>query len=100
MSKRKADAEIIADIQAGGASKERAIGDLIRLHTSYIYAIHRKLGITEEQAGDAFSDALMVLVRHIETGQFRGDSKISTYLYRIFFNKTAPGRHGAAHPGA
>ncbi|MEO0469398.1 MAG: sigma-70 family RNA polymerase sigma factor [Bacteroidota bacterium] len=87
MSTRTPDAELIANIRSGGASKERAIGELIKYHTSFIFAVHRKLGISEEQAGDAFSDAIMAVARHIESGQFRGESKLSTYLYRIFFNK-------------
>lgn len=81
------DQQVIEAIKAGGREKERCIGRLMTEYIQYAHAIKGKLGLTDDQASDAFTDAILVLTNHIERGIFRGDSKISTYLYRINYNK-------------
>ena len=77
----------MAAIKAGGREKERCIASLLSEYIQYAHAIKGKLGLSDDQATDAFTDAILVLANHIERGIFRGDSKISTYLYRIIYNK-------------
>lgn len=86
--KEFSDLEIIDSIRKGGIPKEAAIRHLMGAHGGYISTIRQKLSISEEDARDAFTDALLALMGHVERGSFRGDSKISTYLFRIFYNKS------------
>ena len=82
------DQEIISRIRSGGRAREEATTYLIEQHQAFIYQIQQKLSLDAEHAQDAFTDALMALLDHIDRSVFRGDSKLSTYFYRIFFNKS------------
>lgn len=81
------DQQVVDDLLAGGRRKEHRIGKLMTDYVQYAHAIKGKLGLSDDQATDAFTDAIMVLVNHVERNIFRGDSKLATYLYRIIYNK-------------
>lgn len=81
------DESIIAGIQQGGAMREQWI---TRLYGKYFRFLHQgkaKHNISEEEAKDAYSDAVIAVSEQIAANKFRGDSKLSTYLYRIFYYK-------------
>lgn len=81
------DTDIIAGIQSGGIPKEKALKTLYQSHLGYIYKGKSRYHLSDEAARDAYQDAIIGLMRQIEGNKFRGDSKLSTYLYKIFSNK-------------
>lgn len=81
------DEAIIGGIQAGGPLREQWI---TRLYKKYLYFIHsarKKHKLSEESLKDAYADAILALSDQVIRGDFLGKSKLSTYLYRIYFNK-------------
>ena len=85
--KNKSDATIINAIKGGGQQKELAIRILLKEYVYYIPKLARQFNLSEELVTDAYTDALMLTLDHILSGRFRGESKVSTYLYQILFNK-------------
>jgi RNA polymerase sigma-70 factor (ECF subfamily) len=43
--------------------------------------------LNEDEARSAYSDALIALRKQVVERRFRGESKVATYLFRIFSNK-------------
>ncbi|MEZ4772335.1 MAG: sigma-70 family RNA polymerase sigma factor [Bacteroidia bacterium] len=86
---RITDEEIIQAILTGGAKRERVINYLYdKAFIDMTHKIQTKLHLTEDEVRDAYSDATVKLVEQIIKGNFRGESKISTYFYRILYNKS------------
>ncbi|MEL6673279.1 MAG: sigma-70 family RNA polymerase sigma factor [Bacteroidota bacterium] len=81
------DSRLISSIRAGAKSKEEALRYLIQAYPHYIRKIQRKLGLSQEQVLDAYTDGVMDLVAQVEASKFRGESKLSTYLYQIIYYK-------------
>lgn len=65
-----------SELDSGGLSP--ALGDQER---NYVFAVAMKYVRDEEAAADIAQDALLLAHRH--RGSFRGDSRYSTWLYRI-----------------
>ncbi len=86
-SRHLPDADIIAGIQAGGATRHSVEN---RLYEKYLYFIRegtRKHRLPEEDCVSTYDDTIMAGIDHITTGRFKGQSKLETYLYQIFSNK-------------
>ncbi|MEL6671063.1 MAG: sigma-70 family RNA polymerase sigma factor [Bacteroidota bacterium] len=81
------DEEILEAIRANGVRGRRMTAYLFDKHQGYVINAVRKFRLSEEDARDVYTDAIIALNRQILQGKFRGDSKISTYLYSIFFNR-------------
>ncbi|MEM6806155.1 MAG: sigma-70 family RNA polymerase sigma factor [Bacteroidota bacterium] len=81
------DSAIIEAILSGGLKRENAVKILFDTHLGFLFKIKRKFFLPEEDLQDAYVDAIIKLSTQISLGKFRGDSKLSTYLYSIFFNK-------------
>ncbi len=81
------DQDLIADIQAGGARRQRAVNQLFRQYTGFIFRGIKQYRLQELEAKDAYADAVVVLTDHVISGRFEGRSKVSTYLFQIFSNK-------------
>jgi RNA polymerase sigma-70 factor (ECF subfamily) len=65
---------------------ERAFTELVEAHRDRVYNItYRMLG-NKAEAEDVAQEVFISVFKHIET--FRGDSKFSTWLYRIAVNTT------------
>lgn len=81
------DVDIIAGLQAGGASRARFEN---RLYKKYLYFIRegtRKHQLAEDDCVSAYDDTILAGIDHISNGRFMGQSKLETYLYQIFTNK-------------
>lgn len=79
--------DVIEEIRAGGLRQERMIKQVYDACFGYVYKALKKHKLTEEQAIDAYTDAVIALRRGIVKGTFRGESKYSTYLHSIFFKR-------------
>ncbi|HVP57732.1 MAG TPA: sigma-70 family RNA polymerase sigma factor [bacterium] len=63
---------------------DRAFGDLVKRYQSKIYRLARRMTETDEDAEDVLQEAFVKAYRSL--GQFKGESKFSTWLYRITVN--------------
>ncbi|MEL6845779.1 MAG: sigma-70 family RNA polymerase sigma factor [Bacteroidota bacterium] len=43
--------------------------------------------LSEEDSLDVYSDTIIAIGQQVRAGRFRGDSKLSTYLFKIFYNR-------------
>lgn len=86
--KKKQDEQLIRAIREGGGARESAVRQLLTGHIGFVHKVHRSVGIDLESAKDCFTDAVMAVVEQVEADSFRGDSKLSSYLYRILYNKS------------
>ncbi len=79
------DAELLA-LLAQPRQKAAAFSSIVRLYQERIYWHIRKMVLDHEDANDVMQNAFMKAWNGIES--FRGDSLISTWLYRIATNET------------
>lgn len=80
------DIEIIKQLKLGGFAFEQVSNYLFNQFKGFIPKIQSKLNLPISQVHDAYADALVKLIRHLKSGKFRGESKISSYFYKIFYN--------------
>ena len=73
--------ELIKKAQNGDGA---AFEELISPYTTIVYNIALRILGNPEDASDASQEALIRVYRNI--GKFKGDSKFSTWLYRIAYN--------------
>lgn len=73
-------------IRAGGLEFEEGSNYLFSSYLGFIPKVKSKLHLSESSMKDAYSDALIKLIRHIKQGTFRQESKMSSYFYRILYN--------------
>ncbi|MEM7370027.1 MAG: sigma-70 family RNA polymerase sigma factor [Bacteroidota bacterium] len=79
------DQAVIQALRAGGDRRERQLADLYRQYFGYVWkGVDDNQGISPDQAKDAYTDAIIGFSHMIEKGDFRGESSLSTLLFRIF----------------
>lgn len=76
-----ADADLLDRARSGDRV---AFDDLIRRHEDRVFAICLRIMRRREDALDATQDTFLTVFRKAD--QFRGDSKFSTWLYRVAVN--------------
>lgn len=79
------DVELLAML-AEPRQKAAAFSSIVRLYQERIYWHIRKMVLSHEDANDVMQNTFMKAWNGIEN--FRGDSMISTWLYRIATNET------------
>ena len=87
LSSKPSDTQLMEAIRVGGQSREWATTQLLDRHIFFVKKLSRQFRQSEELVMDAYTDALMLVLDHVVQGRFRGESKLSTYLYQILFNK-------------
>jgi len=80
------DKEIINEILKGGKSFENISSYLFKTFKGFIPKVNQKLHLPQEDLNDAYADALVKCIRKIKDRSFRGESKLSSYFYSIFYN--------------
>lgn len=80
------DKEIIDGIQSGGASLEKIASHLLHQYKGFIPKVKAKLSDDDSMVDDAYTDAIIKLIRQIKLGHFKATSSLSTYFYSIFYN--------------
>src|SRR6266478_6281583 len=76
-----ADQALLARLQSGD---ERALTDLADTYSSKIYQLAFRYLRNKEDAEEITQDVLFKVYRKV--GAFRGDSALSSWIYRITFN--------------
>ena len=75
--------EVIALLQDPHRQRE-AFGQIVKAYSEQIYWQIRRLVISHEDANDILQNTFVKAWTNID--YFRGDAKLSTWLYRIAFN--------------
>lgn len=93
---RERERELVARAQSGDRA---AFAALVRAHQDEVYTLARRLVGDPHLASDVAQEALIRAWRALP--KFRGDAKLSTWLYRITVNtswthKKRAGRHQAS----
>ncbi len=74
--------DLLQRMQSGSAKEiEAAMGDACSLFGPRVFRVCRDMIGRVEEAEDATQEVLFALVRSVAT--FRGDSKLSTWIYRV-----------------
>jgi len=83
------DSKLLEDILSGNPLLRRKVFNfLYEHHIRFVFKLMSKYPILEqEECLDAYGEAILAFKRQVLEGKFRGKSKISTYLFRIFKNK-------------
>jgi len=82
------DNQFVEAVRSGGNSKRHAVEQFFKTHQGMMYTLKSKLNLSSESIKDMYADAVSMVIWNVETNKFKGESKLSTYLYRIFYNKS------------
>lgn len=82
---KKQDETRIVRMLQNARTRERAFGEIVRSYTEALYWKIRHIVISHEDANDVLQNTFMRAWNNIS--DFRGDSRISTWLYRIAINE-------------
>lgn len=78
------DEDLLRAAQQGGAQREQAFLELVDRYERRVYGICYRFFGNHADAQDATQDTFLSIARR--AGSFRGDSKLSTWIYRIAVN--------------
>jgi RNA polymerase sigma-70 factor (ECF subfamily) len=81
------DQELIENICGEHSIKRRGEEQLFTAYTYFIKEGIHKQHLSEDEAFDAYSDAILSAIDKIRNGSFEGRSSLKTWLYQIFHNK-------------
>ena len=81
------DQKILLAIRHGGIQKERCMNHLFEQYHGLVLRGQRRYKLSLTQAKEVYLDSLLALTSAVEQNKFKGESKITTYLYRIFENR-------------
>lgn len=78
--------EILIERLHNEATQQSAFSDLVKRYSEPLYWQIRKIVLSHDDANDVLQNALIKIWTSIDN--FRGDSKLSTWLYRIAINES------------
>jgi RNA polymerase sigma-70 factor (ECF subfamily) len=79
--------EILKQLRSGNSEiQKKAFGDVVVFYSEKIYRQIRKMVLSHDDANDLMQNTFLKAWLNINS--FRGEAKLSTWLYRIAFNET------------
>ncbi|MCI4670081.1 MAG: sigma-70 family RNA polymerase sigma factor [Bacteroidia bacterium] len=81
------DQDLLAGLKSSGRERRDYEEILYKKYINLIWSRPRKYKLTEEEARQAYNDAIMGFLRQIDNEKFRGESSVYTYLKSIFIRK-------------
>lgn len=90
-SDHDSDAALVSRAAAGD---EGAFEDLVRRHQDRVYRLARRLTSDDAETADVLQDTFLQVFRHL--GEFRGEARFSTWLYRVAVNAALMRRRARA----
>lgn len=85
--KKLTDLELIDGLLAGGPQRRLYENQLYDRYAYFIREGTRKHRLSEDDCASAYTDTVLSVLEHVQTGRFEGRSNLKTYLYQIFSNK-------------
>ncbi len=86
-SQNSSDRDIINDLLQDGIGLKKAEEQLFRQYAYFIEQAMHKYSLQEDEAFNAYSDAVMAAIAKIRNHSFEEKSSIKTWLYQIFHHK-------------
>jgi RNA polymerase sigma factor (sigma-70 family) len=83
-----AEPALLPPLKLSNTDKNRLVKKLIDEHYGFIYKLKAETGLSEDDLKDLYTDTVMLILDHMENGTFKGESKLSTYFFRIYYFKT------------
>ena len=77
------DERALEALRSGGRQEDRAIRYLLDQNRGIIHHFVKSKGGSEEEAADVLQEGITEMIINIRKGSFRGESKLSTYLFAI-----------------
>jgi len=90
-------AEPISDealVSRAAAGEEAAFEDLVRRHQERVYRLACRLTGDEADAADVLQETFLQVFRHL--GEFRGEARFTTWLFRVVTNAALMRRRARA----
>lgn len=81
------DGDLIASLLQDDLVARKAENTFFRRYDYFIKEGIKKYRISEDEAFDAYSDTILVVVENIRKGSFEGRSSLKTYTFQVFQNK-------------
>ncbi|MEL7530100.1 MAG: sigma-70 family RNA polymerase sigma factor [Bacteroidota bacterium] len=81
------DRDLIEAIRSRGGEEQAAMRMIYRQYWGYTIKGQRQYRISEEQAIDAYEDAIIGLSRQLQKPDFQLEGSLGGYLYRSFCNR-------------
>ncbi len=81
MIERADELRLIAELRAGGETRERALGALFELTRTSLYSVALRMTGRPDLADDAVQETFVDVLRGIEG--FRDEARLTTWLYRV-----------------
>lgn len=80
--------DLLISIRGDEKRRGRYVKKIIDDHQGFIHKLKLETGLNEEDLRDIYTDTVLLVLQHIENGVFKGESKLSTYFYRVFYFRT------------
>ena len=88
------DAELIKQILNGNMS---AFSYLVSIHQKLVLHIVRRMVLSDDEAADICQDVFVKVYQKL--GEFRGQSKLSTWIASVAYHHAKPPAQAQAAPG-
>lgn len=79
-----ADEMIIEGLKGEAKERQHFENHLFDQFIPFMHKAHKQYKISREDALSAYSDAIISLISQVREGKFRAESKLSSYLYKIY----------------
>lgn len=81
------DFEIVQNLKLGGENRLRAEELFFKKYTYYIRQGILEFRLLEDEASDAYTDAILSAIQAIINGKFQEKAALRTFLHKIFHHK-------------
>lgn len=85
--KQVSDQEILEGLRTDGKVRRHYEQVLYKRFVSLVWGRPRKYRLTEDQARQAYNDAIIGFLRQVDGDKFRGESSLYTYIRSIFIRR-------------
>ena len=79
--------EVYTLADKGQGAKSEVLKRFIDLHRGFVNRFFNETGLDEDVLYDIYIDSVLLVFEHVESGKFKRKSKLSTYLFRLFYFK-------------
>ena len=77
--------EIYSLVDRGLGSRSEILRRFIDLNSGFVNRFCHETGLDEDLLHDIYIDSVLLVFEHVESGKFKRQSKLSTYLFRLYY---------------
>lgn len=79
--------EVYSLADKGPGRKSEILRRFIDVHRGFVNRFYVETGLDEDVLHDIYIDSVLLVFEHVESGKFKRRSKLSTYLFRLYYFK-------------